>query len=927
MSERTPESGGDPAVRLTGGGPEPAVAARDRASAAGGREPARGRGGGRTARVGGEGARREQPGRGGAHRRRRARGGRRPADPGDRRRGRDPARGPRPRPRAPCDEQDRLRGRPLPGRQSRLPGRGAREHRGGVEARPHLARGRRGLRLAGARRGRRPGAGPPPGGDDGGRAGPLPQRAGPAAVPAGGAHRAPARVGRRAAPRPRPPGRRVPPGPRRAHRLSGAERGGASRRGRRPRVRGVGGNGRGGGGRAAPSGVDWDGLRPPGSTSSSTDGGSATGRSVMPCGLPWTAGSRPAATRSRCCSSPWTRPWWTSTCIRASTRCGSGSRGRCTTFWSPRSGAPSRGGSPASPPGSRSRPRTAGPSLPPGCSIRRRARAGRRREKRPRPPRRRPGLPRMGPVPGYRPRPASRPPAPGPAGRRAERGGAREEPVIGWIAGRYAVVAIEGRVHLIDFPRALEEAVRAACTRASDDRPMPSFPLLVPGRARVAEAVLDRFEAGSVARFGLDIRRVGPDLASLLEVPRALRHCVPAELARSVIEARAEDLVDVLARSAADAVPAVPRGARRPAPGASLRALEGGSRSGRRARDRRGGGRETPWPMTPIVLLMGPTAAGKTDLALRLAERLPADLVSVDSAMVYRGMDIGTGKPPPEVLARAPAPAHRHSRGDRDLLGRRVPPGRDARDRVDPGRRTDTASRRRDAALLPRPGAGPFAPAAGGAGNPRTARGGSRTVRMARAARPPRRRRPGGGAADPSQRCAAHPAGPGGLRGLGTAFERVASVRPPGRRARPVRSSGSRWPPPSGGICTGPSIPGSGRWSSGDSWTRCGALRRARGWVRTSPRCGRWDTARSSTICKAGPTAPRWWSGRSRPPGSSPAGSSRGSGPCPGSAGSIRRRAASCAHATTFCVMSPASRASPPIAYNDGEWRQAEKIE
>lgn len=58
--------------------------------------------------------------------------------------------------------------------------------------------------------------------------------------------------------------------------------------------------------------------------------------------------------------------------------------------------------------------------------------------------------------------------------------------------------------------------------------------------------------------------------------------------------------------------------------------------------------------MTPVVLLMGPTAAGKTDLALRIAERLPVDLVSVDSAMVYRGMDIGTGKPPPEVLARTP---------------------------------------------------------------------------------------------------------------------------------------------------------------------------------------------------------------------------------------------------------------------------------
>ena len=59
-------------------------------------------------------------------------------------------------------------------------------------------------------------------------------------------------------------------------------------------------------------------------------------------------------------------------------------------------------------------------------------------------------------------------------------------------------------------------------------------------------------------------------------------------------------------------------------------------------------------PPTPIVFLMGPTAAGKTDLAVRLAERLPADVVSVDSAMVYRGMDVGTGKPPPEALARTP---------------------------------------------------------------------------------------------------------------------------------------------------------------------------------------------------------------------------------------------------------------------------------
>jgi tRNA dimethylallyltransferase len=54
------------------------------------------------------------------------------------------------------------------------------------------------------------------------------------------------------------------------------------------------------------------------------------------------------------------------------------------------------------------------------------------------------------------------------------------------------------------------------------------------------------------------------------------------------------------------------------------------------------------------ILLMGPTASGKTDLAIALRERLPVELVSVDSAMVYRGMDIGTAKPSAAELARAP---------------------------------------------------------------------------------------------------------------------------------------------------------------------------------------------------------------------------------------------------------------------------------
>ena len=51
---------------------------------------------------------------------------------------------------------------------------------------------------------------------------------------------------------------------------------------------------------------------------------------------------------------------------------------------------------------------------------------------------------------------------------------------------------------------------------------------------------------------------------------------------------------------------------------------------------------------------MGPTASGKTDLAIALRERLPCELISVDSAMIYRGMDIGTAKPDQETLQRAP---------------------------------------------------------------------------------------------------------------------------------------------------------------------------------------------------------------------------------------------------------------------------------
>ena len=56
----------------------------------------------------------------------------------------------------------------------------------------------------------------------------------------------------------------------------------------------------------------------------------------------------------------------------------------------------------------------------------------------------------------------------------------------------------------------------------------------------------------------------------------------------------------------------------------------------------------------PVICIMGPTAAGKTDLAVYLHEHLPAEIISVDSALVYKDMKIGTAMPEPEVLAKAP---------------------------------------------------------------------------------------------------------------------------------------------------------------------------------------------------------------------------------------------------------------------------------
>src|SRR5262245_18963501 len=61
-----------------------------------------------------------------------------------------------------------------------------------------------------------------------------------------------------------------------------------------------------------------------------------------------------------------------------------------------------------------------------------------------------------------------------------------------------------------------------------------------------------------------------------------------------------------------------------------------------------------PASFLPVICLMWPTASGKSNLAIQLSQLLPFSIISVDSAMVYRGMDIGTAKPSREELAIAP---------------------------------------------------------------------------------------------------------------------------------------------------------------------------------------------------------------------------------------------------------------------------------
>jgi len=63
---------------------------------------------------------------------------------------------------------------------------------------------------------------------------------------------------------------------------------------------------------------------------------------------------------------------------------------------------------------------------------------------------------------------------------------------------------------------------------------------------------------------------------------------------------------------------------------------------------------QLPEPLQPLIVILGPTAVGKTEISLSLAERLNGEIVSADSRLFYRGMDIGTAKPSPQERKRVP---------------------------------------------------------------------------------------------------------------------------------------------------------------------------------------------------------------------------------------------------------------------------------
>ncbi len=238
---------------------------------------------------------------------------------------------------------------------------------------------------------------------------------------------------------------------------------------------------------------------------------------------------------------------------------------------------------------------------------------------------------------------------------------------------------------------------------------------------------------------------------------------------------------------------------------------------------------------------MGPTGSGKSDLAMRLAEELPLEIVSVDSALVYRGMDIGTAKPSAAMRARVAHhlidirdPAMSYSAGEfiREACAAMEDIWRRGRQPLLVGG-TMLYFHALSAGIAELPEGGPR-------GARRTSNCRRRGEGWAAVHRELRTRGSGGGGANSCQRSAAHPARPRGLSADGRDHHETCN-RSVCRRLPTSMSRNLRSPPLNAANCTPESKCASAPcWTQG-FWLRCGRFSKEAISARNIHRCARSD--------------------------------------------------------------------------------------
>ena len=251
---------------------------------------------------------------------------------------------------------------------------------------------------------------------------------------------------------------------------------------------------------------------------------------------------------------------------------------------------------------------------------------------------------------------------------------------IAQLRGIYVLAENDDGLIVVDMHAAHERIVYEKLKADFERRHVVRQPLLVPIAIDVAEREADLVEQQTelLARVGLVLDRSGPTAVAIREMPALLKQAEAERLVRDVLAdlsttdddaARVEQTCnDILATMACHNAVRANRTLTLPEMNALLREMEHTEHA-----DQCNHGRPTwtndstrrPRSLVPsrpvavargntVVCLLGPTASGKTDCAIRLAEEFPCDLISVDSALVYRGMDIGTAKPDAATLDRTP---------------------------------------------------------------------------------------------------------------------------------------------------------------------------------------------------------------------------------------------------------------------------------